>query len=69
MYADSIAALFQKLFELTQIYPSHCQTLASLAIKSMLFNARMPGKENQRIFLPFLDPPTYELCSGTLYPL
>ena len=63
MYADSIGSLFQKLFELTNIWPTHSQTLASLALRSMLFNARLPN--GRKLFLPYLDSSTYQLIAGT----
>ena len=66
MYADAVTFLFEKLFQLTQIYPSHCQTLASLAMKSLLFNGKMPGSSGKKLFLPFLDSSTYHLIAGKL---
>ena len=63
MYSDSLSYFLEKQFKLTHLYPSHFLTISSLAIGSLLFNARHPGRRNRRLFLPYLDAELYDLIN------
>ena len=64
MYSDAVTFLFNKIFCLTNLYPSHFATQASLAVQSLLLNGRLPNSPNRRLFLPFLNASTYDLIAG-----
>ena len=64
MYSDAVGFLFEKLFNLTNLWPSHFLTLASLAVASLLYNGRSPSNRRNRLTFPFLDEKTYNLISN-----
>ena len=66
MYADSVAFLFEKMYSLTNIYPSNVMTVSTLSVQSLLYNARLVGSPNRRLWLPYLSSSEYELIAGTL---
>lgn len=63
MYSDSMAFFLEKQYKLTHLYPSHFLTISSLAVSSLLFNARHPGNPRRRLSLPFLTEELYQLIS------
>ena len=66
LYGDSVSFFFEKLFQLTHLYPSKYLTLSSLAVDSLLFNGRHPRYKNRRLFLPFMDSESYELVANSM---
>ena len=56
--------LFEKLFNLTNLWPSHFLTLASLAVASLLYNGRSPSNKRNRLTFPFLDEQTYNIIAN-----
>ena len=60
LYADAFIYFFEKIFQLTNLYPSRYLTLASLSMGSLLYNGRVKGK---RLFFPYYEEDVYSLIS------
>ena len=64
--SDVCTFYFEQLHRVTKIYPTHCYTISSLALKAAMLNSKCPDNSRKRLFLPFLKEETYKKCKEAL---
>ena len=66
LHGDVTCFYYERIYEITNIWPTHVYTISSLAMKSALFNSRNPKNPSKRLFLEYLDEDVYNLFSQAL---